>query len=137
MPQLRPVTTHVATCGRWLVLFRSSEMLEAPGKEPGRQGAFEIVFRWNEGLVADASFTQQETAALEQLAQHVAQLLGAHQGDWPAVFTKQEVDGLLQRLSQTHSSFGGGAADVLPIDADIPRPFTAINCCAALKPTPS
>jgi DNA helicase HerA-like ATPase len=96
-----------------------------PWKGAGQARGFrDRLQRWNEGLVADASFTQQETAALEQLAQHVAQLLGAHQGDWPAVFTKQEVDGLLQRLSQTHSSFGGGAADVLPIDADIPRPFT-------------
>lgn len=80
--------------------------------------------RWSEGLVADISFTQQEGAALAQLTQHVTKLLGAHQGDWPAVFTRQEVDALLQELSHAHSAFGGGAADVLPIDADIPRPFT-------------
>jgi len=80
--------------------------------------------KWSTGLVADASFTPRESAALTQLTQYVAQLLGGHQGDWPAIFTRQEVDTLLQNLSQTHSVFGGGAADILPIDADMPRPFT-------------
>ncbi len=80
--------------------------------------------RWSDGFLADASFTQQESAALTQLVQHVDQLLGAHQGDWPAVFSRQEIDALLQELSQAHSAFGGGGADALPIDADVPRPFT-------------
>jgi len=79
---------------------------------------------WSEGLVADASFTPEEDTALTQLTDHVGQLLGDHDGNWPKVFTRQEIDDLLQELSQAHSAFGGGAADVLPIDADVPRPFS-------------
>jgi len=79
---------------------------------------------WNEGLVADASFTHQESDALTQLSKHVTQLLGTHQGDWPPIFTRQEVDALLYQLSQTHSVFGGGTSDVLPMDADVPRAFS-------------
>lgn len=96
-----------------------------PWKGPGPAKGFRDRLRaWSEGLVADASFTQQERDALTQLSQHITQLLNAHQGDWPPVFTRQEVHALLQQLSQAHSAFGGGAGDVLPIDADVPRPFT-------------
>lgn len=96
-----------------------------PWKGAGPAKGFRDRLRgWSEGFAADASFDQQESAALAQVTQHVTQLLGAHQGDWPPVFTRQEVDALLQELSQAHSAFGGGASDVLPIDADIPRPFT-------------
>ncbi len=96
-----------------------------PWKGPGPARGFRDRLRaWSDGLVADASFTQQEGAALTQLTQHITQLLNSHQGDWPPVFTRQEVDALVQELSEAHSVFGGGAGDVLPIDADIPRPFT-------------
>lgn len=96
-----------------------------PWKGAGPAKGFRDRLRaWSEGFVADASFTQQESDALTQLSQHITQLLNAHQGDWPPVFTRQEVNALLHQLSQAHSAYGGGAGDVLPIDADVPRPFT-------------
>jgi len=79
---------------------------------------------WGKGLTEDNSFTQQESVALTQLVQHVTQLVNAHPGDWPLVFSKPEINTLLQELSQVHSVFGGSDTDVLPIDADVPRPFT-------------
>lgn len=80
--------------------------------------------RWTDGLVADASFNHQESSALVQLTQHNKNLLDVHRGEWPAIFTPQEIDGLLRALRQAHSAFGGGVADVPPIDADVPRQFT-------------
>ncbi|MEG2433693.1 MAG: ATP-binding protein, partial [Acinetobacter sp.] len=50
--------------------------------------------------------------------------LGAHQGDWPAIFSLQEIVALKDVLSQTHFAFGGTDTDILPIDADVPREFT-------------
>lgn len=114
---------------RYLRTLVSALQIERNAGNPWRgagpaRGFRDRLQRWSEGFIADASFTKQESAALTQLVQHVAQLLGAHHGDWPAVFSRQEIDTLLQELSQAHSAFGGGSADVLPIDADVPRPFT-------------
>lgn len=96
-----------------------------PWKGSGQARGFRDRLRaWNEGLVDDVAFTPQESHALSQLSKHFTQLLGTHQEDWPPVFTRQEVDTLLRQLSKTHSTFGGSDTDALPIDADIPRPFT-------------
>lgn len=96
-----------------------------PWKGSGQARGFRDRLRaWNEGLVARATFTQQESDSIVQLSHHFTQLLEAHQGDWPPVFTRQEVDALLHLLSETHSAFGGSNTDALPIDADIPRSFT-------------
>lgn len=96
-----------------------------PWKGAGQAKGFrDRLLRWNEGLVSDESFNQAESTSLEQLTQHISTLLNSHQGDWPAVFTRQEVSALLGTMSQAHSDFGGSDTDILPIDADIPRPFT-------------
>ncbi len=96
-----------------------------PWKGAGQAKGFrDRLNKWKEGLTGNASFTQAESAALGGLTQHITQLLAAHQGEWPAIFTRQEIATLLEQMSQTHSVFGGSDTDVLPIDADVPRPFT-------------
>jgi hypothetical protein len=114
---------------RYLRTLVSAVQVERNAGGPWRAAGHARGFRdrlsaWSNGLIADASFTPQEGAALTQLTQHITQLLSSHQGDWPPVFTRKEVDTLLQELSTAHTVFGGGDADVLPIDADTPRPFT-------------
>lgn len=96
-----------------------------PWKGAGQAKGFrDRLLKWKEGLADDASFTQPESNALGELVQHITQLLNSHQGDWPAVFTRQEVGALLEKMSQIHSAFGGSDTDALPIDADVPRSFT-------------
>lgn len=96
-----------------------------PWKGQGQAKGFrDRLLKWSEGLDSDDSFNQKESTSLEQLTQHISYLLSSHQGDWPAVFTRQEVSALLGIMSNTHSAFGGSDTDVLPIDADIPRAFT-------------
>lgn len=80
--------------------------------------------KWAEGLTADASFTYAESDALEALTQKVSNILAVHQGDWPAIFSRHEIDELMVKTSNAHSAFGGSDTDILPIDADVPRPFT-------------
>jgi uncharacterized protein len=96
-----------------------------PWKGAGQAKGFrDRLVKWSEGLIDDDSFTDGESAALDQLTQKISQILTSHTGDWPAIFTRQEVGGLLEKFSQTHTSFGGSDTDILPIDADVPRPFT-------------
>lgn len=96
-----------------------------PWKGAGQAKGFrDRLIRWNEGLVEHDSFNNAEAAALTVLKQKVAQVLGAHHGDWPAIFTRQEIGDLLDTLVQAHVAFGGSDTDILPIDADVPREFT-------------
>lgn len=122
-------TTASSDMRRYLRTLVSAVHIErnagGPWKGPGQARGFRDRLRaWNGGLIAGASFTQQESDSIAQLSHHFTQLLGAHQGDWPPVFTRQEVDALLHLLSETHSAFGGSDTDALPIDADVPRSFT-------------
>ncbi len=97
----------------------------SPWKGPGQAKGFrDRLIRWKDGLADSATFSQPESASLAGLNQHFTQLLGAHQGEWPAIFTLAEVSALLGQLSLVHSAFGGSDTDILPIDADVPRPFT-------------
>lgn len=97
----------------------------SPWKGAGPAKGFrDRLSKWKDSLTDDASFDQTESAALAALTQHIAQLLSVHQGDWPAIFTRQEIAELLGKVSGTHSAFGGSGTDALPIDADVPRAFT-------------
>ncbi len=96
-----------------------------PWKGPGQAKGFrDRLVKWNEGLLDHASFNEAENAALGSLKNKISQVLGAHQGDWPAIFTRQEINDLLEKFSQAHAAFGGSDTDILPIDADVPRAFT-------------
>lgn len=97
----------------------------SPFRGPGPVKGFrDRLIRWKEGLTDNASFDAAESSALNRLIQHITTLLAAHGGDWPVIFTPQEIGALLDILSSTHSVFGGSDTDILPIDADVPRPFT-------------
>lgn len=96
-----------------------------PWKGAGNAKGFrDRLIKWQSGIVENTSFSEEETQALSNLNEKITELLNAHAGDWPQVFTHQEIMELLAVFSQTHSTFGGGDTDILPIDADIPRPFT-------------
>ncbi|MDD4927711.1 MAG: ATP-binding protein [Gallionella sp.] len=96
-----------------------------PWKGPGQAKGFrDRLIKWNEGLLENASFDIAENTALTTLKQKFSQVLGAHQGDWPVIFGRQEITDLLNTLSQAHTAFGGSDTDILPIDADVPRAFT-------------
>lgn len=108
----------------------------SPWKGPGQAKGFrDRLIRWKDGLADSAAFSQPESASLAGLNQHFTQLLGAHQGEWPAIFTLAEVSALLGQLSLVHSAFGGSDTDILPIDADVPRPFTGDQLLRSVEAT--
>lgn len=107
-----------------------------PWKGAGPAKGFrDRLIKWKEGLVDSATFSSTESVAFVGLIQHITLLLAAHQGDWPTIFTPQEVSGLLVKLSRAHSEFGGSDTDILPIDADVPRQFTGDQLLRSVEAT--
>lgn len=107
-----------------------------PWKGPGPAKGFrDRLIRWKEGLVDNSTFDASESSALGVLIQHITTLLAAHTSDWPAIFTPQEIGSLIDVLSSTHSVFGGSYTDSLPIDADVPRPFTGDQLLRSVEAT--
>ena len=96
-----------------------------PWKGAGQAKGFrDRLVKWKESLIENNSFSDIEATALSSLNEKINSLLNNHTGDWPAIFTLLEINELLEAFSQAHSTFGGSDTDILPIDADIPRPFT-------------
>lgn len=107
-----------------------------PWKGAGQAKGFrDRLIRWKEGLAENVPYAAAENSALGDLVQHITTLLTAHPGDWPAIFTPQEVGALIDVLSSTHSVFGGSDTDILPIDADVPRPFTGDQLLRSVEAT--
>lgn len=107
-----------------------------PWKGPGQARGFrDRLITWKEGLTDDATFSAPEGKALGELIQHITVLLSTHQGEWPAIFSRDEVGALLGKMSLTHSAFGGSDTDILPIDADVPRPFTGDQLLRSFEAT--
>ena len=99
------------------------------------KGFRDRLIRWKEGLAENVPYAAAESSALGDLVQHITTLLTAHPGDWPAIFTPQEIGALIDVLSSTHSVFGGSDTDILPIDADVPRPFTGDQLLRSVEAT--
>src|SRR5699024_7815827 len=62
---------------------------------------------------------------LGDFSTYVNSLIEDRSGDYPAFdFSRGEIEQLLTLARSAHSAFGGSDEDALPIDADVPRPFT-------------
>lgn len=125
---------------RYLRTLVSAVQVEKSSGNPWKgagpaKGFRDRLTRWKEGLADNATFSQAESASLAHLNQHFIHLLGAHQGEWPAIFALAEINALLGQLSLVHSAFGGSDTDILPIDADVPRPFTGDQLLRSVEAT--
>lgn len=95
------------------------------GKFPHPKNFFEKIKKWQDGLSDHTSFSQPEKDALAAFRDKITEFSDARGGQYPTYdFTRPEIDSFLQLAQSAHSSFGGTDIDVLPIDADVPRPFT-------------
>lgn len=80
---------------------------------------------WRKGLETSDTFSEEEKDALNNLNGYIDTLLNARAVKHPHYdFTRTEITQLIEFLRKAHLAFGGSETDVLPIDADIPRPFT-------------
>lgn len=93
------------------------------GKSKGFKERLET---WNQAIREDSSFTDEENAAILKLQCELNKLLNSSTSNnttWP-LYTEPSVNRFLETVMKAHRIFGGSSQDVLPIDADIPRPFT-------------
>lgn len=93
------------------------------------KGFSDKISAWEAGLDNNTEFTATEQEALSTLRRTIVEFrdtnisTGNNRNEWP-VYTEPAADKLLSVIKTTHSAFGGSDQDTLPIDADIPRPFT-------------
>lgn len=104
------------------------------GTFPKRKGFCQILQIWRKGLELSDAYTEEERATLNNLNTHIDNLLKAQEGNHPHyAFSREEIDQLINFLKEAHQAFGGSETDVLPIDADIPRPFTGDDFLRSLE----
>lgn len=127
---IKAETEPEAKMRRYLGSLISLNQLEITGGTPwtggGKsKGYSESLSTWKEGIKPDDTFTATETASIDAVDKAFDSVLGSNTASamWPR-YPRTPVDQLQQALSAAYIAFGGSETDVLPIDADIPRPFT-------------
>jgi hypothetical protein len=106
------------------------------GKFPQPKGFFEKLKKWQEGLSAQDFFSEDEETALSAARNKVTGLINDRLGQYPTYeFTRGEIDELLSLIQSAHATFGGSDTDILPIDADVPRPFTGDQLLRSVEAT--
>ncbi|MBE0587501.1 MAG: ATP-binding protein [Hydrogenophaga sp.] len=106
------------------------------GKFPQPKGFFEKLKKWQEGLAFQDSFSDDEKASLSAVRDELTSLINARAGQYPTYeFTHGEVNELLSLIQSAHAIFGGSDTDILPIDADVPRPFTGDQLLRSVEGT--
>jgi hypothetical protein len=104
------------------------------------KGLKESIDTWDKGLTDNADFSAGEKTALANLKQAFVnfrnsnQSTGTNRDDWPK-YTKPSADILLKALKDAHGSFGGTDHDILPIDADVPKPFSGDELLRSVQAT--
>lgn len=90
------------------------------------KGYSESLCTWKKGIKNENSFTQDGTSKLETVNKAFDEVFSSNMSnssDWPK-YPRLAVEQLQNALITAYTAFGGSETDVLPIDADIPRPFT-------------
>jgi len=104
------------------------------GVFPRPKNFFEKIKKWSPGFQVNESFSPEENTSLRGLITKISQFDAARRGQYPTYeFTKPEIDGFIDLLRVAHVTFGGSELDVLPIDANCPRPFTGNELLASVE----
>jgi hypothetical protein len=96
---------------------------------PKKKGFYDGLLMWQKGITENSSFTESEKSALDNFKQKLDEMVALHtkseRNQYPTyLFDKPTIESFLALATIAHSVFGGSDQDILPIDADIPRPFT-------------
>lgn len=124
---------------RYLRTLIAITMLEqnagAPwGRFPQNKNFLLKLRSWRVDLEPSEIYKKTENEAIEKLTDFIDALICARSGQYPQYdFTKKEIEKLIELLRNAHQSFGGTENDILPIDADIPRPFTGDDLLRSIE----
>lgn len=103
---------------------------------PHPKNFLEKLKKWQEGLAEQDTYTADEKAVLGALRDNLTVLINARSGQYPTYeFTRGEIDELLSLTQAAHATFGGSDTDILPIDADVPRPFSGDQLLRSVEAT--
>lgn len=106
------------------------------GRFPGPKNFFEKLKKWQDGLGDQDTFTADENTVLGAVRDKLTILFDARGGQYPTYdFTRGEINELLSLIQTAHATFGGSDTDILPIDADVPRPFTGDQLLRSIEAT--
>lgn len=89
------------------------------------KGYSESLRTWKDGIKNEDTFTPIEANNIEKASRAFDAVFNSNTSspDWPK-YPRTTVEQLQQALIAAYTAFGGAETDVLPIDADVPRPFT-------------
>lgn len=91
---------------------------------------------WRDGLEICDSFNEEEKDTLTKLNDYLDEIIKSieSQGQYPQYeIARKKAEKMLGLIQNAHHVFGGTEADVLPIDADIPRPFSGENLLQSIE----
>lgn len=99
----------------------------APWTNSGRaKGLRDRVKNWLDDLLINDRFTQDEEDAITTLRTTISHFLGSnttHNEEWP-LYTKQSTRNIIEAIRKAYHIFGGKFEDLLPMDANLPCPFS-------------
>lgn len=90
------------------------------------RGYSQSLFTWLEGIQTDNAFSPSENDSINVVRCAIKKILETNMSgnpEWPK-YPRNVVEEFQDALNDAHISFGGSERDALPIDADIPRPFS-------------
>ncbi len=101
-----------------------------------RKNFYEGLRKWSSEIKGNESFSDEENEQIDILYEKFDSLISAHKAQYDdLLFSASEIRDLIDEISTTHSIFGGNDSDILPIDADVPRPFTGEDLLRSLEAT--
>lgn len=118
--------------------IRSEKSSGSPwGTFPKPKSFFEKIQKWKAGIEPElAGFAGEEAKKAKALVDCIESLcVPRRQQHAHFDFTLPEVDNLLNAASDAHSAFGGADSDLVPVDADVPRPFTPDSLLRSVEAT--
>lgn len=104
------------------------------GNFPKPKNFFEKLKKWKIGFTDQDVFDGNQQACLTEIIEKITHFEQARSAQYAQFdFDRTEISDFLQLLKTAYTSFGGSAMDALPIDADIPRPFSGENLLKSIE----
>ena len=104
------------------------------GNFPKPKNFFEKLKKWKIGITDQDVFDSNQQTCLTEIIDKITHFEQARSAQYAQFdFERTEINDFLQLLKIAYTSFGGSAMDALPIDADIPRPFSGENLLKSIE----
>lgn len=104
------------------------------GTFPKAKNFFEKLKKWRIGLNNQDTFDSDQQNSLTAIIDKISEFEQARSAKYALYdFNRIEIDDFLQLLKTAYTAFGGSEIEALPIDADIPRPFSGENLLKSIE----